>query len=376
MAEPRGFSPTEVQQATLNLLEDFEAEKQHSDQQQQATFNILDDFESEKARIQDVQRATFNILEDFDTEKAHIQDVQRATFNILEDFDTEKAHIRDVQRATFNILEDFEQEKARVEATQRATLNILEDLDVEKRQVERAEAELKQRAEELGRANMDLERFAHVVSHDLQEPLRTITGYVQLLSQDLAGKLQPEEERFMQNALAGAARMREMILDLLAYSRAGRQELHRGDVDAGPVLADAIANLQAAIAEAGAKVQAGPMPHIHADPRMVVQVFQNLLSNAVKFRGKDPPTVVVEAALAEGEVVFSVADNGIGIAAADIGNLFVPFQRLASAAGRPGSGIGLSTCRRIVERHGGRMWVQSQVGHGSTFFFTFPQVNP
>jgi light-regulated signal transduction histidine kinase (bacteriophytochrome) len=347
------FSPVEVQQATLNLLEDFEAEKQRSDQQQQATFNILDDFESEKARI---------------------QDVQRATFNILEDFDAEKARIRDVQRATFNILEDFEQEKARVEATQRATLNILEDLDVEKRQVEKAEAELKRRADELGRANTDLERFAHVVSHDLQEPLRTVTGYVQLLSQDLGGKLQPEQDRFMQSALAGAARMREMILDLLAYSRAGRQELHRTDIDTAPVLADAIANLQASIAETGAEVQAGPMPHIHADPRMVVQVFQNLLSNAFKFHGKDPPVVTIEAARADSEVVFSVADNGMGIDAADIGNLFVPFQRLAAAAGHPGSGIGLSTCRRIVERHGGRMWVQSQVGRGSTFFFTFPQV--
>ncbi len=294
--------------------------------------------------------------------------------NLLEDFGAERQRSDQAQRAAFNILEDFDAQKAHIEDVQRATLNILEDLDGEKRRVERTEQELAKRADELDRSNAELERFAQIVSHDLQEPLRTITGYVQLLAQDLKGKTSPEQGRFVQNALAGATRMREMILDLLAYSRAGRQDLHPIDMDLAAVTADAVANLQAAVHEANGRLSIGALPKVHADPRMLVQVMQNLLSNAIKFHGERPPLVTVEAQLAGDEVVVSVADNGIGIDAADIGRLFVPFQRLASAAGRPGSGIGLSTCRRIVERHGGRMWVQSEPGKGSTFFFTVRQV--
>lgn len=298
--------------------------------------------------------------------------VQKATLNILEDFELEKQNSERTQRATFNILEDFELEKNNVENTQRATLNLLDDLDEEKRRVERAERELNRRATELGRSNADLERFAHVVSHDLQEPLRTVTGYMQLLEGALEESANTSADEYLAKALAGAVRMREMIEDLLTYSRAGRKDLEMIHLDLEETLAVSVANMAASIGEAAGQIDHDPLPSVTGDATLMAQVFQNLISNAIKFHGDTPPRVHIEALKVPGAWQITVADNGIGISQSDLGRLFIPFQRLQSSAGRSGSGIGLSTCRRIVERHGGRMWVDSTIGSGSNFRFTIP----
>ena len=319
-----------------------------------------------------VQLATLNILEDFEIEKRRIEETQRATFNILEDFDVQQARTEGMQRATFNILEDFDVQQARTEGMQRATFNILDDLQTEKAKLERTERELAKRADDLARSNADLERFAHVVSHDLQEPLRTITGYVQLLQQETQGKLEPEAARFMQSSLDGTARMKAMIVDILSFARAGKADMKMEDIGLEDIFAGALANLEQLVADKAAKVTHDPLPTVQCDRSLMGQVLQNLISNGLKFHGPEPPRVHVGARRDGDQWLLSVRDNGIGIDAKDLHRLFVPFQRLHSVAQFPGSGIGLANCRRILERHGGRIWLESEPGQGTTFLFTLP----
>ena len=379
-AGPSGVSPfqrelealEQTQRATINILEDFESEKRRIEETQRASFNILDDFDKERSRFDEVQRATFNILDDFDTERSRADEVQRATFNILEDFESEKARLVENQRATFNILDDFESEKSRLEDAQRASLNILDDLDVEKARVERTEQALAARAEELGRSNTELEQFAYVASHDLQEPLRTVFGAVSRLSKLHAGKLGPESEELLDFSLKGAQRMRELVQDLLTFSRVATQAVAPHPVDVNYVLRRTLELLAETLRQSKASIEAGPMPSVMADESQLVQVFQNLIANAVKFRGPRDPRVTVEAHEEMGHWRFSVKDNGIGIPAEGFAKLFKIFQRLHTRDEYAGSGVGLAICKKIVERHGGRIWVESEVGRGTTFLFTLP----
>lgn len=234
-----------------------------------------------------------------------------------------------------------------------------------------AEEDLARKVDELARSNADLEQFAYVASHDLQEPLRMVTAYTQLLAERYRGKLDENADKFIAYAADGAQRMQVLIRDLLAFSRVGGKEAP-GSVDCNAVMKDVLQALAAAIEESAAVVRHGELPVVWADRTQVAQVFQNLIGNAIKFRGKEPPLVSVQAEQAGRQWQFSVSDNGIGIAPEYAENVFVVFQRLHGRAEYPGNGIGLAICKKIVEHNGGKIWVESQADSGSTFKFTLP----
>jgi PAS domain S-box-containing protein len=236
----------------------------------------------------------------------------------------------------------------------------------------RAEESLKLLAEDLRRSNAELEQFAYVASHDLQEPLRMISSYVQLLARRYQGKLDNDADEFIHFAVDGAKRMQNLINDLLSYSRVGTRTNPLVPVSAENILKEALANLQFLIEENGAEITYQPLPVVRGDFPQLVTVFQNLVGNAIKFRGAEPPCIHIEARQAEEEWIFSVRDNGIGIDPKFAERIFVIFQRLNDRAAYPGTGIGLAICKRVIQRHGGRIWVESGPGEGATFYFTLP----
>lgn len=237
----------------------------------------------------------------------------------------------------------------------------------------RIESEITRINAELVRSNTELGHFAYVASHDLQEPLRMITGYLQLLERRYRDKLDSEAVQFIHYAVEGAVRMKRLIEDLLALSRAGTQTANFRPVDSQTLFETARTNLGVAIEESRAAVTAGPLPMIVADPGLLTQVFQNLIGNAIKFRRKDRPAHVhVTAQSSKDGYVFSITDDGIGIESRHLERIFGIFERLHSADQYEGSGVGLAITRRILERHGGRIWVESKPGEGSTFFFQIP----
>ncbi|MGD0449474.1 MAG: PAS domain S-box protein [Candidatus Bathyarchaeia archaeon] len=232
------------------------------------------------------------------------------------------------------------------------------------------ENEIKQTMEKLKQSNSELEQFAYVASHDLQEPLRMVASYVQLLERRYKGKLDTEADEFIAYAVDGANRMRGLIEDLLTYSRVNRLGKPFEPTNVESTLDIVLLNLKASITENNALVTHDKLPIVMADGGQLVQLFQNLIGNAIKFHGKESPHVHVSAQDKENEYMFSVQDNGIGIAPEYFDRLFKIFQRLHTREEYPGSGIGLAVCKRIVERHGGRIWIESQVGKGSTIYFT------
>jgi PAS domain S-box-containing protein len=233
-------------------------------------------------------------------------------------------------------------------------------------------AELAQQAQELARSNAELEQFAYIASHDLQEPLRMVASYTQLLAKRYRGKLDSNADEFIAYAVDGATRMQGLINDLLAYSRIGRSGSPLGPTDCSGVLGRVLTDLEMTIEERGAVVTHGTLPEVMGDATQLQQVFQNLISNAIKFRGQEPPRIHVSCERSGDDWLFSVRDNGIGIDPQYSDRIFVIFRRLHTKAEYPGTGIGLAICRRVVERHGGRIWVESEPGKGSTFFFTLP----
>jgi PAS domain S-box-containing protein len=226
---------------------------------------------------------------------------------------------------------------------------------------------------DLRRSNRDLEQFAYVASHDLQEPLRMVASYTQLLAQRYEGQLDDKAHTYIHYAVDGATRMQRLINDLLTYSRVSTQGRPLEPTDSHSVLGEALGNLSTAIEESGAIVTNDDLPTVRADATQLLQVFQNLIGNAIKFHGRDSPHVHVSARAQDGEWLFSIEDNGIGIDAQHADRLFVIFQRLHTRQEYPGTGIGLALCKRIVERHGGRIWFESEPGRGSTFWFTLPR---
>jgi light-regulated signal transduction histidine kinase (bacteriophytochrome) len=237
----------------------------------------------------------------------------------------------------------------------------------------RAEALLAERAEDLARSNAELEQFAYVASHDLQEPLRVIVSYLQLLERRYKGQLDERADKYIAYAVDGSKRMQQLINDLLAYSRVGRPGKQLSPVDCGLALGRALDSLRAAIRESGAEVTSDPLPTVQGDLTELTQLFQNLVANAIKFRGPEPPRIRVEVEPGEGEWLFAVGDNGIGIEPEFRDRIFIMFQRLHGRAEYPGTGIGLAICRKVVEHHGGRIWVESRPGEGSVFRFTIPR---
>ena len=244
----------------------------------------------------------------------------------------------------------------------------------------RGELLLRRTRDDLARSNRELEQFAYVASHDLQEPLRMVASYTQLLAHRYGDKLDQDARDFIAYAVDGATRMSQLIEDLLTYSRTTSNARAAAVVDTGNAFSLALRNLQAAILESGAEVSCGDLPSVMADAVQIVQVFQNLVGNAIKFRTPGvPPRVHIEARRSPDhprQWLFRVADNGIGIDPKYFERVFVIFQRLHAREKYPGTGIGLALCQRIVERHKGRIWIESEPGKGTAFLFTLPEVDP
>jgi PAS domain S-box-containing protein len=236
-----------------------------------------------------------------------------------------------------------------------------------------AEAALQEAHEDLKRSNAELEQFAYVASHDLQEPLRMVASYTQLLGRRYESKLDHDAREFMAYIVDGASRMKQLIEDLLAYSRVGIKGANFKTVSADAALRRALFNLRAAIEEAGAVVTNDPMPTLPADEVQLGQLLQNLIGNALKFRSASVPRIHIKTTELDHEWKFEVRDNGIGIEPQYYERIFMVFQRLHNKGEYPGTGIGLAICKKVVERHGGRIWVESRPGEGSSFFFTLPK---
>jgi light-regulated signal transduction histidine kinase (bacteriophytochrome) len=238
----------------------------------------------------------------------------------------------------------------------------------------RSEEQLVKTVEELKRSNDQLQQFAYVASHDLQEPLRMVASYTQLLAKRYKGRLDSDADEFIHYAVDGCNRMQGLIQDLLAYSRSGSNEKPLREISGENALKEALALLQATIEENGAIVTHDSLPAIKSDNSQLVQVFQNLVGNAIKYRGVSVPRVHVSAAKnGSNEWIFSVRDNGLGIDPQYFERIFIIFQRLHGREEFEGTGIGLAVCKKIVERLGGKIWVESQLEEGSTFCFSLPK---
>jgi light-regulated signal transduction histidine kinase (bacteriophytochrome) len=245
-------------------------------------------------------------------------------------------------------------------------------LQVEIAERKRAQEVLQETAQELERSNRDLEQFAYVASHDLQEPLRAVGGYVRLLEHRFPDKLDAKAIEYIEGAAQGATRMERLITDLLAFARVGTQPSGFGVCDFNTLLGDAVGNLHTSIESAQATVHREPLPSLPADATQIVQLLQNLIANAIKFRREQLPEIRIGVRPEPGRWVFWVQDNGIGIDPQYFPRIFQIFQRLHTRKTYPGTGIGLAICKRIVERHGGAIWLESQPGQGSTFYFSIP----
>jgi len=250
------------------------------------------------------------------------------------------------------------------------------NLSVELDERRRAEQMLARYAEELERSNAELEQFAYVASHDLQEPLRMVASFTQLLGRRYRGKLDQDADEFIGFAVDGANRMQHLINDLLAYSRVGTRGKPLVPTDCNAVFKQARDNLAKAVEETSTVIYQNPLPVVLGDEVQLLQVFQNLIANAIKFRGPESPQIQVTADRQGPDWVFAIRDNGIGIAPEHQERIFSIFQRLHQRSEYPGTGIGLAICKKVVERHGGRIWVESLPGKGSTFYFNIPEAAP
>jgi light-regulated signal transduction histidine kinase (bacteriophytochrome) len=244
-------------------------------------------------------------------------------------------------------------------------------MDISERK--RSEQALARYARDLRRSNEQLEQFAYVASHDLQEPLRMITSYLQLLEARYTEHLDDDAREFIGYAVDGASRMKSLINDLLMYSRVGRGEREFATVSMDAALADARRNLQMMIEENNAEITHDPLPEVYGDAVPLSQLLQNLISNAIKFRSEAPPAIHIGVTQHSDEWMFSVRDNGIGMEPQYLERIFIIFQRLHNKQKYSGTGIGLAISKKVVEHHGGRIWAESAPGQGTTFFFTLPR---
>ncbi len=254
----------------------------------------------------------------------------------------------------------------------RAKVSVFVDLFKKSEILRRQSQRLAEINQELSRSNSELEQFAYVASHDLREPLRKVCGFVDLLALRLKGRLDSESEEYVRFVVDGVTRMESLISNLLEYSRVGRGEKRLENVDTGALLQKVLSDLEPLIEESGAKIHRDAMPELRADPLQMRQLFQNLVGNALKFRGKRALKLDIGARRQGDSWAFFVKDNGIGIDRAHHQRIFSIFQRLHRRDEYPGTGIGLAICKKVVENHGGRIWVESEPGRGSTFYFTLP----
>lgn len=278
-----------------------------------------------------------------------------------------QALFRELEEKNHALQDDIER-RSRIEGELKRHRDHLEEL------VAQRTAALAQRSDELARSNADLEQFAYVASHDLQEPLRMVSSYLQLLEKRYKDKLDQDATTFIGFAVDGAVRMQNLINDLLTYSRVGSKGAPFQPVDCAQVMEMVLHALQVNITDSQGQVSVDRLPVVMGDAMQLTQLFQNLLANALKFRGESPPCVHVSAERNGACWVFSVADNGIGIAPEYFNRIFVMFQRLHGRRAYSGTGIGLAICKKIVERHGGSIWVESMPGEGANFKFTIPAI--
>ena len=262
------------------------------------------------------------------------------------------------------------EERVEERTTELSKANTLLKKEIAERK--QAEEKLKRYASELERSNQELQQFAYVASHDLQEPLRMVASYTQLLAKRYKGKLDSDADEFIAYAVDGATRMQALINDLLTYSRVGTKGKDFKPIDCKTVLERTLDNLKKAVEESRAELTYEPLPTVMADDVQLGQLFQNLIGNAIKFRSEESPHIHISAERNEDKWIFSVGDNGIGIDPEFTERIFIIFQRLHKRRDYPGTGIGLAVCKKIVERHGGRIWVESKPEKGSTFYFTIP----
>ncbi len=253
------------------------------------------------------------------------------------------------------------------------SFNLIQRLEYDLAEGNRLAVVVEERTTELTRSNEALEQFAYVISHDLQEPLRMIVSYLQLIEDRYKDKLDADGIEFIDYAVGGAKRVREMIIDLLQFSRAGKQPLSEEEVDCNTIVAEVLTNLKISIKESGANIDSGHLPSIMANRGGMSMLFQNLIANAIKFRSEKPPKIIIKAAEGVDMWEFSVADNGIGIPEEHYKRIFDVFQKLHPRDKYPGTGIGLSVCKRVIEGLGGKIRVESKLNDGSTFFFTVPK---
>jgi len=239
----------------------------------------------------------------------------------------------------------------------------------------KAEEMLKSKMEELAQSNSELEQFVYVASHDLQEPLRMITSYLQLLQRRYQGKFDDKADKYIYFAVDGASRMQVLINDLLELSRVTTKASEPEPTDSEFILNQVLSNLELYIKQNRVTVSHDPLPQIIADSTQLAQVFQNLIANVIKYHNEETPKINISAEKKASEWVFSVQDNGIGIDPQYSEKIFEVFKRLHKKEEYPGTGIGLAICKKIIERHSGRIWVESELGNGSTFYFTLP-INP
>jgi signal transduction histidine kinase len=267
-----------------------------------------------------------------------------------------------------SLLEARNQLKGREEELYGANARLTKEIA----EVKRAREELKQLAAELERSNADLQQFAYAASHDLQAPLRVIAGFINLLGKRYKGRLDEKADEFIASTIDGVNRMSMLIKDLLEYARVDTQRKTFKPTDCASSLCEALSDLQKVIEESGASITYDSLPTVKADAVQLTSLFQNLISNAIKFRGDNLPEIHVSAVQNGDDWVFSVRDNGIGIDKKFAKKIFDVFERLHTREEYEGTGIGLAICKKIVERHGGKIWVESDPGKGSTFYFTIP----
>lgn len=265
-----------------------------------------------------------------------------------------------------------------LEAARQAAENAQFAAEKAHRQIESAHQTIERANRELQRSNEELGHFAYVASHDLQEPLRAISGCVQLLQRRYEGQLDARADQFIMHAVDGAQRMQTLINDLLAYSRVGTRDQQFSSIEVENLIAQVKRSLSAQITESGAQITQDAMPTIRGDAQQLEQVWQNFVSNAIKFRGDEPPQIHLGATRDEANAswIFSVSDHGPGIEPQYFERIWVMFQRLHTRSEYPGTGIGLAICKKIIERHGGSVSVESEFGHGTTFRFSIPDVIP
>ena len=331
--------------------------------------NVTSKIDVQLKSLEETQLAILNILEDTENEKNLLENTQNAVMNILEDFTYEKKVLENTQRALLNILDDYSTEKKLAEETQRAVINILEDYSVEKERIEKMNIKLTN-------INKEIEQFAYIASHDLQEPLKTLSNFVGLFLKKYEGKLDNDANRYLAVIVGATVRMQALIRDLLDYSKIEKDK-NKTAIDCNVLLKDILNDMAVSIAESKVEIYSEQLPVINGYFLGLKSLFQNLISNAIKFRKSDlNPIVNITAQMIDEEWLFAIKDNGIGIDKVYYKKLFIVFQRLHNKDEYVGTGIGLARCKKVVELHGGRIWLESELHIGSTFYFTIPKTIP